>query len=123
MGPNRVPNWICIKYESYTKRLHVYNNVPSTALQKNEVADIQDNIIRKIFPQKGLPIIYEKSRFARADPSSSGVWAIVYATTVLNGEDPTRIKFEMNDIHGDKSLPMRLHIMKIFSNRTLTGFR
>lgn len=88
-----------------------------------EMPDIHNYIIRKIFPQKDLPIIYEKSRFAQATPASSGVWALAYAATVLNGEDPTKIKFEMNHIHGDKSLPMRLHIMKIFSDRKLSAFK
>lgn len=78
-------------------------------------------MIHKQFPEKSLPIIYEKSKTSPPEPSATGVYAMIYAATSLMGEEPSKIKFKLNHGHGDKSLYMRLHLLKIFANRRLSA--
>lgn len=123
IGPANVPNWICIKYNSYTKKLHVYENVDISTIHKSNVQPIQEHIINVMFPKKEGPISYDDSITPKAEPESSGLYAIIYATTLLMDEDPTTIKFQMNDMYGDQGLYMRLNILKIFANRRLTSLK
>lgn len=88
---------------------------------KNNLKGIQENIFDKVFPDKVKPVVYDKSKTPAADPASSGLYAIVYAATSLNGEDPAKIKFHINDMYGDPALYMRLHILKMFANNRVSS--
>lgn len=120
IGPQKEHNWICIRYNSYTKRLHVYDNDITKSILKYDVP-IQENIFNKMFPYKVEPIVYDKSKTCEADPASNGIYAIIYAATALNGEDPAKIKFHTNDMYGDPTLYMRLHILKMFANNRVSS--
>lgn len=122
IGQQKVNNWICVKYNSYTKKLHVYDNdIFISSLVMDNLKSIQENIFDKIFPDKVRPIVYGKSKNRPADPASIGLYAIIYAATSLNGEDPTKIKFQTNDMYGDPALYMRLHILKMFANNRVSS--
>lgn len=119
-GPKKARNWLCIKYNSYTKNLHVYDNIVSMLHVRMEVEPIYENILDKMFPDK-VAMVYDKSKTPRSDISASGLYAIIYAATSLNGEDPAKIKFQTNDMYGDPALYMRLHILKMFANNRLSS--
>lgn len=120
VGPKKEHNWLCVKYNSYTGKLHVYDNVYVLSTVKSTVQPIQETICNKMFPDIKQPIEYDKSKTPQADPASSGLYAMIYAATSLNGEDPSKIKFQINDMYGDPALYMRLHILKMFANNRLS---
>lgn len=113
VGPNKDPNWLCIRYNGITKKLHVYDNVFSGS----NVTDI----INMQFPDNAGPIIYEKSKTPQAKPAASGIYAMIYATALLQGEDPAKNTFKLNHGYGDECLFMRLHLLKIFANKRLSA--
>lgn len=119
VGTNKDPNWICISYHGNTQTLHVYDNVFSGSNMKGNITEIQENFIKKQFPDRTGPILYEESTTPHAKPAASGIYAMIYATTFLQGEDPARITFKLNYGYGDKCLFMRLHLLKIFANKQL----
>lgn len=120
IGPKKVHNWLCVKYNSYTRKLHVYDNVYVLSTVKSTVQPIQEAIFKKMFPDSIEPIEYDKSKTPQADPASSGLYAIIFAATSLNGEDPAKTKFQINDMYGDPAIYMRLHILKMFANNRLS---
>lgn len=86
---------------------------------KGNITEIQEDFINKQFPDRTGPILYEESTTAYAMPAASGIYAMIYATTLLHGKDPAKITFKLNYGYGDECLFMRLHLLKIFANKKL----
>lgn len=121
VGSNNDPNWICIKYNAITKKLYAYDNVFSRWNMNGHITEIQEDIINKQFSDKAGLIHYDESRTPQAKPPGSGIYAMIYATTLLLGEDPAKIQFKLNYDYGDECLFMRLHLLKIFANKRLAA--
>lgn len=117
-GENAIGHVICIRYKASSRTLHIYDS-----LMKKTLDPTQLKIIQRLYPDIKGRIIYEKPKTLQTDNSSCGVFAIMYATTLMLKKDPADIAFKLNNVHGDPSLYMRMHILKMFAHRKLSLFQ
>lgn len=68
-------------------------------------------------------IVYNQPKTLQTDNTSCGIFAIMYATTLMLGEDPVDSAYKLNNVYGDETLYKRLHILKMFAHRKLTLFQ
>lgn len=109
---------ICIKYKASSQTLHVYDSLLQKTLDTTQL-----KIIHRLYPEINGRIVYEQPKTFQTDITSCGVFAILYATTLMLKKDPVDIPFKLNTVHGDQSLFMRIHILKMFAHRKLTLFQ
>lgn len=108
---------ICIRYRASSSTLHVYGS-----LMKKTLDPTQLKIIHRLYPKVNNRIIYKQPKTLQTDNTSCGIFAILYATTLMLKKDPVDTAFELNNVHGDQTLYMRMHILKMFAHRKLTLF-
>lgn len=116
-GEDNIGHWKCIQYRADTRKVYVYDSLYSTM-----VDEVQQNIIFHMYPITEEDIIFVKPKYLQSGATSCGIHSIFYATTMLLGKDPSEVKVKINEIRGDKSLYMRLHVLKMFANKKLALF-
>lgn len=112
-----IGHWKCIHYTADTRKVHVYDSLYSTAVDKT-----QQEILHGLYPLMDADIDFVEPKHLQRGVTACGIHAIFYATTILLGKDPKEIEPKINTIRGDHSLYMRLHVLKMFANRKLALF-
>lgn len=76
------------------------------------------HIIHRLYPyNKGISI--KKPIATQGNSDTGAIFSIIYATMSLLGQNPAKDPIYLNQVHGDKTLYMRMHIMNMFANRKL----
>lgn len=117
-GEGAVGHVICIKYKASSRTVHVYDSLMRKTLDTTQL-----KIIQRLYPNVNGRIVYEQPKTIQTDNTSCGVFAILYATTSMLEKDPVDTAFKLNNVHGDETLYMRIHILKMFAHRKLTLFQ
>lgn len=113
MRPRSNPHAICLFYHADSKEVRVYD---SSMFEKLDSKQLE--IIAKLYPfNKG--IVYKTPKTRQHLTNTCAVFAIIYATMLILGDDPEKTEFKLNRVHGDDTLYMRLHILNMFANRKL----
>lgn len=104
---------ICICYRASTQMVHVYDSS-----MVNWVDNREKNIIQRLYPyNKGIYI--ETPLSIQDDHPTCAIFAITYATMLILGKDPAVHRIKLNNVHGDITLYMRIHILNMFAKRKL----
>lgn len=117
-GEGAVGHVICIEYKASSRTLHVYDSLMQKTLDTTQLT-----IIQRLYPNVNDRIVYEQPKTIQTDNTSCGVFAILYATTLMLKKDPVDTAFKLNNVHGDETLYMRIHILKMFAHRKLQLFQ
>lgn len=113
MRPNHGPHALCIYYQASSQTVRVYDSAMYKSLDPT-----QQIIVERLYPfRKDIDFIEPKSRQHKTP--TCGIFAIIYANMLLLGADPADTEFKLNNVHGDDTLYMRLHILNMFVNRKL----
>lgn len=116
-GGQSIGHWICMNYRVYDQNVYVYDS-----LYGQHFDPTQKEIAFLLYPYH-QDIVYVDPKTYQRDATSCGIFSIFYATHLLLGEDPANIKPKLNNVYGDQSLYMRLHIMRMFANHQLAAFK
>lgn len=114
--PSVMGHWFCIRYEATSRKVLVYD-----ATMKDILEPIHRKIIHRLYPYRS-GIAFRKPKTIQTDETSCGLYSIIYATTIILGEEPAKYDLKLNYVLGDESLYMRLHILKMFAHRKLALF-
>lgn len=113
IGAKDLGHAICIYYQASSQNVLVYDSLVTHKLDSTH-----KKIIRKLYPfSKG--IVFVQPKFLQDNSKTCAVFAIMYATMLLLGDDPCKNDFKLNTISGDETLYMRLHILKMFVRQKL----
>lgn len=105
---------ICICYKASTQKVHVYDSS-----MVDWVDDREEEIIQKLYPyNKGIH--FETPLSIQDSHPTCAVFAITYATMLILGQDPAIHPIKLNNVHGDITLYMRIHILKMLVTRKLS---
>lgn len=102
---------MCVNYKSTTKKVHIYDSGNPGFLEGRQKA-----IVEKLYPFSH-DTVYEESTALQGGNTTCGLFAITYATMLLMGKDPAKDRIKLNEVYGDETLYMRLHILDMFSKR------
>lgn len=108
---------VCINYNASTRKVHVYDSMLDRQLD-----DRQKEIIGRLYPYN-LGIIFERPTALQDSHPTCGIFAITYATLLLLDRDPAITKMRLNEVHGDVTLYMRMHILNMLATRKLSLFK
>lgn len=104
---------ICMVYNANKQKVQLYDSAMTIKLTPYLL-----NIIYKLYPyNKGISI--KKPIELQGNSETCAFFAICYATMSLLGQNPAKDPIDLNKVHGDKTLYMRLHILNMFANRKL----
>lgn len=107
----------CIYYKASVKKVYVYDS----AMTKN-VTQREGQIINILYPfNKG--ILFKRPKIVQDHHPTCGIYTIAYATMLLLGQDPTKTEIRLNEVHGDKTILMRIHLLNMFVNRKIKSFK
>lgn len=115
-GGERIGHWICINYKVSNRNIYVYDSLYGKHLNPT-----QKEIALLLYPYH-QNVVYVDPKYYQKDGTSCGIFSIFYATNLLLGKNPARIKPRLNNVYGDKSLYMRLHVIRMFVNHQLAAF-
>lgn len=113
-GPSDEPHAICVYYQASSRNVLVYDSSMFERLTSKEL-----EIIDKLYPFK-KEIIFMKSKTLQSVTPTCAVFSTIYANMLLLGSDPSEHSFKLNEVYGDDTLYMRLHILNMLANRKLT---
>lgn len=117
-GGNRRAHAMCIYYQASNKFVLIYDSM-DPMIYKNSLDPIQKIILDKLYPFK-KDIIFIKPKSYQDKSPSCAIFAIMYATMLFLKLDPANTEIKLNCVHGDETLFMRLHILKMFAERKLS---
>lgn len=104
----------CIHYKASVQKVYVYDSGLSGTLSQSE-----RQIINILYPfNKGFSFKRPKTVQDCHYPTCV-IFSIAYATMLLLGENPTEEEIRLNEVHGDETLYMRIHLLNTFVNRKL----
>lgn len=106
---------ICIFYQPSNQKVLVYDS-----LMKNKLEPRQKEIISQLYPFKTDIVFMKPKTIQGYTHQTDAVFAMIYATMLLLGNDPCNHDFKLNTVSGDETLYMRLHILNMFANRKLS---
>lgn len=109
---------MCIYYQASSQNVLIYDSM-DPMIYKNSLDPTQKKILNILYPFKKEIHFIEPKTYQDQSPSCA-IFAIMYATMLLLNKDPAKIEIKLNHIHGDDTLHMRLHILKMFAERKLT---
>lgn len=116
VGGESIGHWICINYKVSNQNIYVFDSFYGKHLNPT-----QEEIAFLLYPYH-QDVVYVDPKFYQKDVTSCGIFAIFYATNLLLGKNLANIKPRLNNIYGDQSLYMRLHVMRMFANHQLAAF-
>lgn len=115
--PNAVAHYICICYKHRHHIVYIYDSLYRLKLTKRH-----KEIIQKLYPA-AITFKQKKAATLQQDSTSSGLFAIAYATALMKGLDPTTYPLKLNTTKGaDQSSFMRQHLINILKTKKLTLF-
>lgn len=112
-----VGHWICVRYKGATQTVYVYDSLFRKRLNME-----QKEIIQQLYPKRNGSIVYFQQEYVQTDYTSSGIFAMFYASILLMGEDPKTHAISLNHVIGDPSIFMRLSLLEMFANHQLALF-
>lgn len=110
-----IGHYICIRYESATSTVYVYDSSSCGHLNKNSL-----DIINLRYNNPTIPHV--KVRTMQPDGLSCGVFAIANATTLILSRDPASIDYKIDGQNQNKSLTLRKHLSNMIRDRQLSMF-
>lgn len=113
-GPSECAHAICIYYQASSQNVLIYDSLDPMIYNKNLLHSTQKITIDILYPFKKDIIFVEPKTYQTESPSCA-----IFAMLLLK-EDPGITKIKLNHVHGDDTLYMRLHILKMFAARKLT---
>ncbi|XP_031631790.1 uncharacterized protein LOC116346029 [Contarinia nasturtii] len=115
--PNAISHYICICYRHRQHIVYIYDSLFRLKITKRH-----REIMQKLYP---AAIIYKHKKPAtlQHDSTSSGLFAIAYATMLILGKDPTTYELKLNTTEGaDQGSFMREHLIKMLQAKKLSLF-
>lgn len=113
MRPPHGAHVLCIFYQASSKNVLVYDSSMYGFLDPNQMA-----IVNRLYPFK-KNIVFVEPKTQQGNTKGCTVFAVIYATMLLQKVDPAHTEIKFNHIHGDGALYLRLHILNMFANRKL----
>lgn len=110
-----IGHYICIRFESATNTVYVYDSSSFGHLNQNSLDIIN---LRYKTPK----IQHVKVRTMQPDGLSCGAFAIANATTLILGRDPAAINYKIDWEIENKSLTLRQHLFNMIQDRQLSMF-
>lgn len=111
MDGERIPgHYMCICFKKSENKVYVYDSKRGARFNKH-----QEKIVRILYPKHGMKIVFDDRIPAQENESSSGIYALAFAITLLRGGDLPHFSFKLNNsFGGDETIHMRLEIFKMF---------
>lgn len=113
-GPYEGAHALCIYYQASSQNVLVYDSSTFENLDPT-----QRQIVDRLYPFK-RDIVYVTPKTRQDETPTCAIFSVIYATMLLLGYDPVDYGFRLNELYGDDTLYMRLHILNMFANRKLT---
>lgn len=113
IGTQEPGHAICIYYQASNQKVLVYDSA-----MNNELKPTEEEIIRRLYPYN-TGIFFETPKTLQGATLTCAVYASAYATALFLGMDPVEFEFKSNEVHGDDSLYLRIHMLNMFANRKL----
>lgn len=112
---NIIGHYICIRYDSATNTVYVYDSSSFGQLDENssEIINLRYN---------NPAIQHARVRTMQPDGLSCGVFAIANATTLIFGQDPAAVDYKIDCQNRNKSLTLRKHLSKMIQDKQLAMF-
>lgn len=109
-----VGHYILVHFVKSENIVKIYDSLNGKTLGKSTI-----DILTRLYSGKSYQFITPAA--LQPDKTSCGVFVIAYATTIILGKDPATYHLKLGQ-RGDKSMPLRRHIIKMFRNKKLELF-
>lgn len=103
---------ICIHYEASTKKVNVYDSGMFDILDEK-----QKSIIKTLYPYN-TGTDFKRPKTVQVT-YTCGLFAMMYATMLLLKKDPAEFPIKLNEVAGDQTLYMRMHVLNMLVRRKL----
>lgn len=119
-NPNsEIGHYIVAHFVATEGLVKIYDSLHGSGTHGKILELCEMNILSTRYP--GKKYVFVQPATLQKDGFSCGVFAIAYATTIILGLDPEYYELQMDTI-GDKSMPLRKHIIEMYNNKRLDKF-
>lgn len=116
-----IGHWICICFNYLEKKVYIFDSANSGQLTAKHRA-----VLKKLYPTIDLSsdIIFKPLKYCQKPASTCGVFAAVYAITLVLGKDPSQMNFKiyLNGSNSDEAKFLQSHLLKIAEDSKLSLF-